>query len=201
MFPCAVYDQDVCFQIQSSKVQHIMEILERAKSSYYLAFKDVCVKVNEGRSAVIVIYMLINSFPPTLIFLLTIQSLHHFPKEAWMNNYNLQIQANCDTMFHSILKRLKKVPFWLFALWAATRCCFVFVVTVWSHSPYSCDGSRGHRSVSAPSKKTHQQLGRKEFSKDGHASPSAVSHSMSHLDSFSVLLYSTTHGCSPSGVL
>uniref|UniRef100_A0A3B3HN46 Dynein heavy chain tail domain-containing protein n=1 Tax=Oryzias latipes TaxID=8090 RepID=A0A3B3HN46_ORYLA len=35
-------------QIQSSKVQRIMEILERAKSSYYLAFKDICVKVNEA---------------------------------------------------------------------------------------------------------------------------------------------------------
>ncbi|XP_014887126.1 dynein heavy chain 17, axonemal-like [Poecilia latipinna] len=35
-------------QIQSSKVEQIMEILRRVKSSYYSAFKDVCVKVDKG---------------------------------------------------------------------------------------------------------------------------------------------------------
>uniref|UniRef100_A0A3B5A740 Dynein axonemal heavy chain 11 n=1 Tax=Stegastes partitus TaxID=144197 RepID=A0A3B5A740_9TELE len=35
-------------QIQSSKVEQIMEILRRVKSSYYSAFKDVCVKVNDA---------------------------------------------------------------------------------------------------------------------------------------------------------
>ncbi|XP_037537274.1 dynein heavy chain 11, axonemal [Nematolebias whitei] len=35
-------------QIQSSKVERIMEILRRVKSSYYAAFKDVCIKVNEA---------------------------------------------------------------------------------------------------------------------------------------------------------
>ncbi|KAL3988340.1 receptor tyrosine-protein kinase erbB-2 [Sarotherodon galilaeus] len=36
------------FWIRSSKVEQIMEILRRVKSSYYSAFKDVCVKVNEA---------------------------------------------------------------------------------------------------------------------------------------------------------
>uniref|UniRef100_A0A8D3CLD0 Dynein axonemal heavy chain 11 n=1 Tax=Scophthalmus maximus TaxID=52904 RepID=A0A8D3CLD0_SCOMX len=35
-------------QIQSPKVQQIMEILRRVKSSYYSSFKDVCIKVNEA---------------------------------------------------------------------------------------------------------------------------------------------------------
>uniref|UniRef100_A0A672ZX55 Dynein heavy chain tail domain-containing protein n=1 Tax=Sphaeramia orbicularis TaxID=375764 RepID=A0A672ZX55_9TELE len=35
-------------QIHSPKVEHIMEILRRVKSSYYSAFKDICVKVNEA---------------------------------------------------------------------------------------------------------------------------------------------------------
>ncbi|XP_035988269.1 dynein heavy chain 11, axonemal-like, partial [Fundulus heteroclitus] len=36
-------------QIQSSKVEQIMEILRRVKSSYYNAFKDVCVKVDDDQ--------------------------------------------------------------------------------------------------------------------------------------------------------
>uniref|UniRef100_G3PRS5 Dynein axonemal heavy chain 11 n=1 Tax=Gasterosteus aculeatus TaxID=69293 RepID=G3PRS5_GASAC len=35
-------------QIQSPKVEHIMEILRRVKSSYYSSFKDICLKVNEA---------------------------------------------------------------------------------------------------------------------------------------------------------
>ncbi|XP_015241536.1 PREDICTED: dynein heavy chain 11, axonemal-like isoform X3 [Cyprinodon variegatus] len=35
-------------QIQSSKVNQIIEILRRVESSYYSAFKDVCVKVNQA---------------------------------------------------------------------------------------------------------------------------------------------------------
>ncbi|KAM3605484.1 uncharacterized protein V6R79_026173 [Siganus canaliculatus] len=35
-------------QIQSPKVKHVMEILKRVNSSYYSAFKDVCLKVNEA---------------------------------------------------------------------------------------------------------------------------------------------------------
>lgn len=48
------------FQIQSSKVEQILEILRHVKSSYYSAFKDVCGKVNEGKS----------SFPNSFIYLL-----------------------------------------------------------------------------------------------------------------------------------
>ena len=33
-----------------------MEILRRVKSSYYSSFKEVCLKVNEGRSAPFLIY-------------------------------------------------------------------------------------------------------------------------------------------------
>ncbi|KAK5608169.1 hypothetical protein CRENBAI_003200 [Crenichthys baileyi] len=35
-------------QIQSPKVEQIMDILQRVKSSYYSAFEDICVKVNEA---------------------------------------------------------------------------------------------------------------------------------------------------------
>uniref|UniRef100_A0A4W6EXC9 Dynein axonemal heavy chain 11 n=1 Tax=Lates calcarifer TaxID=8187 RepID=A0A4W6EXC9_LATCA len=35
-------------QIQSPKVEQIMEILRRVKSSYYSSFKDVCLKVNDA---------------------------------------------------------------------------------------------------------------------------------------------------------
>lgn len=44
-----------CFQIRSSKVEQIMDILRRVKSSYYAAFKDVCLKVDEGRQPLLVI--------------------------------------------------------------------------------------------------------------------------------------------------
>lgn len=36
-------------QIQSRKLAYIMEILRRAKSSYYSSFIDVCLKVDEGK--------------------------------------------------------------------------------------------------------------------------------------------------------
>ncbi|KAM8851125.1 dynein beta chain, ciliary [Spinachia spinachia] len=35
-------------QIQSPRVEHIMEILRRVKSSYYSSFKDICLKVNDA---------------------------------------------------------------------------------------------------------------------------------------------------------
>lgn len=44
-------------QIQSPKVEHIMEILRRVKSSYYSSFKDVCLKVNEGKSTSLIIIL------------------------------------------------------------------------------------------------------------------------------------------------
>uniref|UniRef100_A0A3B4UNK9 Dynein axonemal heavy chain 11 n=1 Tax=Seriola dumerili TaxID=41447 RepID=A0A3B4UNK9_SERDU len=40
--------QGINSQIQSPKVDQIMEILRRVKSSYYSSFKDVCLKVNEA---------------------------------------------------------------------------------------------------------------------------------------------------------
>uniref|UniRef100_A0A3Q3WEJ7 Dynein heavy chain tail domain-containing protein n=1 Tax=Mola mola TaxID=94237 RepID=A0A3Q3WEJ7_MOLML len=40
--------QGIQSQIQSPKVERIMEILRRVKSSYYSSFKDVCLKVNEA---------------------------------------------------------------------------------------------------------------------------------------------------------
>lgn len=43
-------------QIHSPKVEHIMEILRRVKSSYYSSFKDVCRKVNEGKSTSLIIH-------------------------------------------------------------------------------------------------------------------------------------------------
>lgn len=49
---CVTWIQyDLLFiQIQSPKLEYIMEILRRVKSSYYSSFKDVCLKVDEGRS-------------------------------------------------------------------------------------------------------------------------------------------------------
>uniref|UniRef100_A0A3Q3L381 Dynein axonemal heavy chain 11 n=1 Tax=Labrus bergylta TaxID=56723 RepID=A0A3Q3L381_9LABR len=37
-----------CYQIRSSKVKNVMEILRRVKSSYYSSFKDVCLQVDEA---------------------------------------------------------------------------------------------------------------------------------------------------------
>lgn len=36
-------------QIRDRKLEYIMEILKRAKSSYYSSFLDVCLKVDEGK--------------------------------------------------------------------------------------------------------------------------------------------------------
>lgn len=33
-----------------------MEILRQVKSSYYFSFKDVCLKVNEGKATLLIIY-------------------------------------------------------------------------------------------------------------------------------------------------
>lgn len=33
-----------------------MEILRQVKSSYYSSFKDVCLKVNEGKATLLIIY-------------------------------------------------------------------------------------------------------------------------------------------------
>lgn len=44
-------------QIQSPKLEHIMEILRRVKSSYYSSFKDVCLRVDEGRSLLLFFFI------------------------------------------------------------------------------------------------------------------------------------------------
>lgn len=66
---------------------------------------------------------------------------------------------------------------------------------------HSRTGSRGHRSVSTPSKETDQQLRGEEFSTDGYSAASSLSHTLPHLESFPILLHSTAHGGPPAGVL
>lgn len=40
--------RSVFSQIMNPKVEQIMEILRRIKSSYYASFRDICLKVNQG---------------------------------------------------------------------------------------------------------------------------------------------------------
>lgn len=52
----------IFIQLQSPKVERIMEILRQVKSSYYSSFKDVCLKVDEGKAAWLEMYYCFSSF-------------------------------------------------------------------------------------------------------------------------------------------
>lgn len=66
---------------------------------------------------------------------------------------------------------------------------------------HSGAGSGGHRSVSTPSEETDQQLRGEEFPTGRCSTASSFPHTLSHLEPFSVLLHSTTHGGPPARVL
>lgn len=46
----------ISLQLQSPKVERIVEILRQVKSSYYSSFKDVCLKVSEGKVTLLTFY-------------------------------------------------------------------------------------------------------------------------------------------------